>query len=91
MIVRLLGEGQFDVDDGQLDALNVLDERLEAALAVDGEGYREVLAEMAELVRSVGTPEPDEFLGASDVTIPDAESSRAEVGELLSEDGLIPG
>ena len=91
MIVRLLGEGQFDVDEGQLDALNVLDQQLEAALAVDGEEYRDVLAQMAELVRSVGTLQADDFLGASDVTIPDAESSRADVGELLSEDGLIPG
>lgn len=91
MIVRLLGEGQFVVDDGQLDALNALDEKLEVALAGDGDRYRAVLAEMGELVRTVGTPEPDDFLGASDITIPDAEASRTEVGALLAEDGLIPG
>ncbi len=34
MIVRILGEGQWDVSDEQLDALNELDAAVEAA--VDG-------------------------------------------------------
>lgn len=91
MIVRLLGEGQFSLDDSRLDELNALDEKLEAALATDGEDFQAVLAEMADLVRTEGTPEPDEFLGASDIAIPSEDASREEVVGMLAEDGLIPG
>ena len=38
MIVRILGEGQYDLDDHALDALNGLDNQIEQAIeASDGD------------------------------------------------------
>ena len=47
MIVRILGEGQLDVDDNLTGELNELDARLEAAVnAGDEDALRPVLTEM---------------------------------------------
>ena len=37
MIVRILGEGQYDLSDKALDALNALDAAVEAAIEVGDE------------------------------------------------------
>ena len=92
MIVRILGEGQFELDETHLGPLNELDEQLDTALGhADDSRFQAVLAQMAELVRSQGTPEPDDFLGASDLTLPAEDATRAEVTAMLAEDGLVPG
>ena len=92
MIVRILGEGQYRLDEGHLDALNELDEELDTALGhADDTAFRAVLARMANLVRTEGTAEPDEFLGGSDLTLPAEDATRAEVHGMLAEDGLVPG
>ncbi len=92
MIVRILGDNQYQLAESHLEQLNVLDGELEAALAGDDdEAFRTVLGRMAGLVRTEGTPEPDEFLGASDVTLPDADATREDVVAMLAEDGLVPG
>ena len=92
MIVRILGDNQYQLPDSHLDELNVLDGELEAALAGDDdEAFRAVLGRMTDLVRTEGTPEPDDFLGASDATLPDADATRADVVAMLAEDGLVPG
>ncbi len=92
MIVRILGEGQFQLDDSHLAALNELDEALDTALGhADDSAFQAVLAQMTELVRTQGTPEPDEFLGASDLTLPAEDATRDEVTAMLAEDGLVPG
>lgn len=92
MIVRILGDNQYQLADSHLEELNVLDGELEKALSGDDDrAFREVLGRMTGLVRTEGTPEPDDFLGASDVTLPDAEATREDVVAMLAEDGLVPG
>ena len=53
MIVRILGEGQYDLADGSLDALNGLDEQLEAAIESGDEGG-DILAAEPDAVRAEG-------------------------------------
>ena len=92
MIVRILGEGQLDVDDAVADELNQLDARLEAALnSGDEAAFRPALAAMLDRVRAVGTPVPADTLEPSDVILPYSDASMDDVRGLLSEDGLIPG
>ena len=92
MIIRILGEGQLDVDDALAPELNELDARLEAAVnSVDEAAFRPVLAEMLDRVRSVGTPVPADTLEPSDVILPYSDASMDDVRGLLAEDGLIPG
>ena len=92
MIIRILGEGQLDVDDALAPELNELDARLEAAVnSGDEAAFRPVLAEMLDRVRAVGTPVPADTLEPSDVILPYSDASMDDVRGLLSEDGLIPG
>ncbi len=92
MIVRILGEGQLEVDDSVADELNKLDARLEAALnSGDEAAFRPALAAMLDRVRAVGTPVPADTLEPSDVILPYSDASMDDVRGLLSEDGLIPG
>ena len=56
MIVRILGEGQYDVGDHALDALNGLDHQIELAIeSGDEEMFRTALAGLLAGVRSNGT------------------------------------
>ncbi len=92
MIVRILGEGQLEVDDSVADELNKLDARLEAALnSGDEAAFRPALAAMLDRVRAVGTPVAADTLEPSDVILPYSDASMDDVRGLLSEDGLIPG
>lgn len=92
MIVRILGEGQLDVPQGELDSLNALDNELQAAVdGDDEEGFTQALVALLSRVREVGKPIADEEIVPSDLVLPSADASLAEVRELLGDEGLIPG
>ncbi len=94
MIVRILGEGQWQLGDDHVSDLNRLDDAIEKAVANSDEAaLAEALHNMLSEVRTVGTPVPDEELVDSDLILPASDSSVADVRELLnaSGEGLIPG
>ncbi|MDN2500527.1 hypothetical protein FHY52_28140 [Nocardia nova] len=92
MIVRILGEGQYTLDDARLSDLNELDdELLQAADAADDTGFSLVLGRMLATVRDLATPVADDALVASDLVLPSADMPLAEVHAMLRDDGLIPG
>ncbi|NYG58071.1 hypothetical protein BJ980_000994 [Nocardioides daedukensis] len=92
MIVRILGEGQFDVADSAVDRLNRLDDEVEKAVeSGDEAAFTAALEELLKVVRTIGAPHDLEGLEISDVVLPPADATIAEVRELLSDDGLIPG
>ena len=92
MIVRIMGEGQYVVDDAAVAALNAHDATLEAALAArDEKAFRSALHVLLGAVREHGQRLPDEELAPSEVILPAAEATLDEVAALLASDGLIPG
>jgi hypothetical protein len=92
VIVRILGEGQLDVADGELDSLNALDDAVLAAVdGGDDEQFAESLRALLDRVRQVGTPVPDDAIVPSDLVLPSADATLVEVRELLGDEGLIPG
>lgn len=92
MIVRILGEGQLDVDDSALDRLNELDAAVERAVEADDvAAFGPALTALLAEVRALGAPHADDDLVPSDVVLPPADATIAEVRDLLSDDGLIPG
>jgi hypothetical protein len=92
VIVRILGEGQLDVPDDQLDALNALDSAVEDAVNEGDEGaFSAALGALLDGVRGSGTPLADDSLEDSDLILPPADATIDEVRDLLSDDGLIPG
>ena len=92
MIIRILGEGQFDVSDEALNRLNEYDAAVEAAVeAGDDDAFTAALAKLLDGVRTVGVPHEVDSLDESDLILPPADASIDEVRALLSDDGLIPG
>jgi len=92
MIVRILGEGQWEVPDDRLPALNELDSAVEAAVEQgDRETFSQALDSLLNAVREAGTTLPPESLEDSDLILPPADATLEEVRELLSDEGLIPG
>jgi len=91
VIVRLMGEGQFEIDDEVAKGLNDLDEQVGQALeAGDEERFRQLLVRMAEAVRTNGARVPDEQLDASDAIVPPEDLSLEEARRLFEDEGLIP-
>jgi hypothetical protein len=91
VIVRLMGEGQFRIDDGLRQRLNELDERAGEAMERDDEVELDArLQEMWDIVRAEGQPLPADDLSPSDVLIPPADLTLEETRELFGENGLIP-
>lgn len=85
MIVRILEGGQFEVPDSEIGALDELDAKLAAAIERnDSEGFSEVLAALAEKVRSTGTPLDPTTIVSSDLTVPHEGASLEEVRHLLA-------
>jgi hypothetical protein len=91
VIVRLMGEGQFQIDDEVAKGLNDLDEQAgQAVEAGDEKRLSELLRRMAEAVRTNGTRVPDEELSASDAIVPPDDLSLDEARRLFEDEGLIP-
>jgi hypothetical protein len=91
MIVRVMGEGQYRVDDSLLGRLNELDN--EVSLAVEQADERALwsgLQALADAVRESGEKLADEDLSPSDAIIPPEDLSLEEARELLTGEGLIP-
>jgi hypothetical protein len=75
VIVRVMGEGQFRLDEDAVGRLNELDRYLD---------------EMAALVRRDGERLPEDDLSPSDAIVPPSDMTLAETKMLFSEQGLIP-
>ncbi|MXM62781.1 hypothetical protein GR925_04825 [Streptomyces sp. HUCO-GS316] len=92
MIMRILGEGQYDIADTHLDKLNELDAVLQsAAVSGDERAFATGLRALLDAVRALGTPLPADTLAPSDLILPDEGTSLHEVQALLAGEGLIPG
>ena len=92
MIVRILGEGQFDVPDERVASLNELDGAVESAVETgDTDAFGQALAALLAGVRAAAVPHEAGTLDTSDLILPPADASLEEVRDLLSGDGLIPG
>ena len=92
MIVRILGEGQLQVDDSAADELNVLDAALGKAVnAGDEKALRPALAALLDRVRSLGTPLAEDAIEPSDLILPYSDAGLQDVRGMMAGEGLIPG
>ncbi|MBD0292282.1 MAG: hypothetical protein ICV70_01740 [Jiangellaceae bacterium] len=92
MIVRIMGEGQFEVDETSMQNLNSLDDALTTAVESGDEGsFRAALSALLAEVRSSGTPLAPDALVDSDLVLPFEDAHIDEVRGMLSGEGLIPG
>lgn len=91
MIVRISGEGQYELPDSDAERLNDLDNRAVAAVEAGDEGtFSDLWQQMLELVSSDGREIGDDELVESDVILPPRDSTFEEARAEFSGDGLIP-
>jgi hypothetical protein len=92
MIVRISGEGQYELDDDVAERLNELDNAAVAAVEAGDEArFAELFAQIVAVVRGEGTPLADDDLRGSDVIVPPADTSFEEARLDFTGEGLIPG
>ena len=91
MIVRIMGEGQYRVDDETARKLNELDDQVSSAVAGgDEDQIRGLLQQLAQAVRDGGERLDDADLSPSEAIVPPEDLSLEELRELLEGEGLIP-
>ncbi len=91
MIVRIMGEGQYRIDDDTAGKLNDLDAQVASAVETgDEEQVRGLLQQLAQAVRDGGEQLEDADLSTSDGIVPPEDLSLDELRQLLEGEGLIP-
>ncbi|MFI2611109.1 hypothetical protein [Kitasatospora sp. NPDC018619] len=94
MIMRVMGEGQYEVGESHLNLLNGLDAELVTAVESGDETlFRQAYGKLIDAVKQYGTPVPLDSLEPSELILPSADATIDEVRELLMADGegVIPG
>ncbi len=86
MIVRILGEGRYDVPDADMPAIEQLDAQLNDALERGDEvEFTSSLSDLIGEVRHTGTLVAPDDLRTSEQVVPHEGSTLAEVRALLAE------
>ena len=91
MIVRVEGEGEYEIDEKMMERLNSLDQQALAALDRGDEPELDrYLDEMGALVRENGRKLAVDELTSSDVVIPPSDLTLEETRRLVAKEGFIP-
>lgn len=86
MIVRIQGEGQYDLEGEALHALKVADGHLfEAVAAGDEAAFHQQFQGVLRLVRERGSHLPADRLVESDLVLPASDTSLAEARQLFTQ------
>ncbi|MGI9950738.1 hypothetical protein V3F56_00060 [Moorellaceae bacterium AZ2] len=85
MIIRILTEGQYRVENEALSALDRLDDKLLDAVANnDAESFNRHFGEVLALIRGQGARVPDTELVESDLILPAPDTTLEEARELFA-------
>jgi len=91
MIVRISGEGQYELADEDRDRLNQLENAVVAVVESGRqEGFEASYQALMDFVREAGAPVGEDELEGSDVILPPADTTFAEAGSEFTGEGLIP-
>ncbi|PIE20972.1 MAG: hypothetical protein CSA64_04175 [Arachnia propionica] len=95
MIVRILGCGQWVLAPEVLLELQEIDQAVEQAVADDDQpGLAVALEKLSAAIMERGTEVPDDVIVESDLVLPDAEATVAQMRELFEQTsdyyGLLP-
>ena len=91
MIVRISGEDQYRLDDGEREKLNQLEERVVGIVESGAEdGFRDAFATLLQFVRDNGERVAADDIESSDVILPPSDVTFAEAGSDFTGEGLIP-
>lgn len=98
MIIRILGEGQYQVDGAAATEMEALDTEIDAAFEREDEvAFDAALRRLLGRVRSVGVRLPADSMTPSELILPHEGASLADVrtlladGEPAADGGVVPG
>ena len=94
MIVRLMGEGQYEFDKKHLDAINKIDNNIvkivngrdEKAVTI---AFKAEFKKLTDYARKNGKKVPHEIIKPSDLIIPPADLTLEEARKIFKGEGLI--
>jgi hypothetical protein len=92
MIIRILGEGQFRLDDSQIGKVNKIDNQIVDHVQKGNKAeFHRDLAKLISTVKELGEPlDPVEIM-PSDIIIPPEDLSLEEARKVFCDEGLIKG
>ena len=92
MIIRILGEGQFLLDEKLLGKINDIDNKIVRDITSGNQGdYSRDLAEMIKSVKSLAKPLNPTEIRPSDIIIPPSDLTFEEAKMVFRGEGLIKG
>lgn len=92
MIIRILGIGQFKLDDRHIDILNKIDNQIVEHVSKGREKeFRADLAKIISMIQEKGEAiDPAEII-SSDIIVPPGDMTLEEARQVFSGEGLIKG
>ena len=91
MIVRILTEQQYELDDEAAAEVERLDQEVvDLCQGSDEARFHEQFDRLVALVRTRGTPLSDDDLRGSDLMLPPPDTSMEEARREFTAEGLIP-
>ncbi len=90
MIVRVSGQGQYELDDDAQHHLEALDKDLTEALHNrDEHAFHSLLSQVIEYIESHGQPVPHDRLVGSNVVVPHADISLDEAASYFTDESHL--
>ena len=91
MIVRIMGEGQYRLDEDVLNRVNALDNAVVKAVEGDDEdAFHAAFEEMLDVIRTEGEHVGDEEIETSDIIVPPPDTSMAEAAQAAHSSTTAP-
>ena len=90
MIIRILGEGQYRLDDKYFDDLNTIDNRIVDHVNKGNQtSFQKDLNKLIASVKEQGEPIDPVDIVQSDITVPPEDLTFEEAKKIFSDEGLI--
>lgn len=92
MIIRILGQGQYEVSSSLFDTLNGIDNKIVDCVQDGNEKeYKKNLTELVGLIIKEGQKLPDTELIGSSIIVPPADLTLEEARQIFRGDGIFKG
>ena len=90
MIIRIVGEGQYEVPSSLFDELNVIDNKIVDLVSKDNEGeYRAELSKLIDMIKSNGKQIDDSQIVESDIMVPPGDLTFEEAKDIFTGVGIF--
>jgi hypothetical protein len=90
MIIRILGEGQFQLDESLLDRVNKIDNQIVNHVSAGNKAeFAKDLVNLISTIKELAEPLDPAEIVPSDVIVPPSDLSFEEARQVFCDDGLI--